>query len=243
MPMPELLKCPFFILDDDQARASYIKSVIDKTSPDSFDVLCDCSPAELCAHLRNVTGCVLCIAARGIWSELSGVEIVRQFVCERENVQVIYIDGAPSAAYEVYKTPHVILLPPNPSQQDVEYALEGAKGALERYAIRPMMIKTRLGDRVIDVRQVSYIESDRRILNIHIGKEILKTYGKLSSFVEFLPSSFFQCHKSFLVNLAQIERVVGDTAYLFSGDSVPISQKRRKQTRDALRLFLNKSFS
>ena len=96
--------------------------------------------------------------------------------------------------------------------------------------------EVRFGGKVVLVapEQISYIESDRRKVHIHVGAEDIETYASLSDIAAELPASFIQCHKSFLVNMDCIRELKGDSVMLASNQAVPVSQKRRKLVREAI---------
>ena len=78
------------------------------------------------------------------------------------------------------------------------------------------------------------MESKRRKLFIHAGDQVLETYGVLEQLAQELPDSFVQCHKSFLANLSFVESYSADGLVLRSGETVPVSQKRRPEVRRAV---------
>ena len=86
--------------------------------------------------------------------------------------------------------------------------------------------------------QISYIESNRRKVILHIDAKELETYASIGSLLDVLPRTFVQCHKSFLVNLAHVSELRKDDVLLHDGNSVPVSQKRRKEVQEALKAFL-----
>lgn len=96
------------------------------------------------------------------------------------------------------------------------------------------------GARSVLPSEIAFVESDRRRLRLHLRGEVLETYGKLSEVARKLPSSFVQSHKSFLVNLAFVRELRADSLVLTTGEVVPMSQKRRKATREAFRAYVGR---
>ena len=114
---------------------------------------------------------------------------------------MIYVTGFIEYCTSVYRTEHVYFLAKPVAQDDLDDALDRAFERLAARASKPLSI--RFGGKVVLVapERISYIESDRRKVHIHVGAEDIETYASLSDIAAELPASFIQCHKSFLVNM------------------------------------------
>lgn len=106
---------------------------------------------------------------------------------------------------------------------------------------KPLTVKSKGSIVVIEPNRINFIESNRRKLVIHIGKDAVETYGVLECIRRELPNSFIQCHKSFLVNMDYIAELRSERIRLMSGDVVPVSQKRRKTVKDAFAIYMQGS--
>ena len=89
---------------------------------------------------------------------------------------------------------------------------------------------------IVEAPSLLYMESRGRVIRIVTDEEILETYSKIDSFSYQLDKRFCQCHKSYLVNMERVKRFCGDSFLMENGDSVPVSQSRRKEVRQQ---FLN----
>lgn len=169
-----------------------------------------------------------------------GVDLVARMIPPKSRVQIIYVDVSGTHATSVYKTPHVYLLSWPLVVASLASALRKAIENHERWAEHPLIVRVDGTDRVLQPSEIAYVESDRRLLRIHLSDEVVETYGKLSELARKLPSSFVQSHKSFLVNMAFIRELRNEGIVLTTGDKVPMSQKRRKATRDAFRGYVGR---
>lgn len=91
----------------------------------------------------------------------------------------------------------------------------------------------------IDPGDVSYIESFRNYLTIHMGKRKIVIYGTLASIEEELhPNPYFiQVHKSFIVNTRFVNEV-GNSMIRFKDNSeIPIGGNYKDSVLQALRIF------
>lgn len=171
-------------------------------------------------------------------SEMNGIDVVKRHFPSGCGTQVVYVTGYVEYCTSVYRTDHVYFLAKPVEQDDFNDALDRAFERLEADANRP--ISVRMGGRnvLIAPRKITYVESDKRKVRIHVGTEVLEEYATLASLAEELPTSFAQCHKSFLVNMDCISEFNSDSILLSTGEVIPISQKKRKEMKQAFFLHL-----
>jgi DNA-binding LytR/AlgR family response regulator len=97
----------------------------------------------------------------------------------------------------------------------------------------PLVIKKQGTVYQLFPEEIAFIESNRRKVFIHTLTNVIEAYASLSSICEKLPDNFAQCHKSFLVNLDLVKTLDAKTLHLKTGDQIPVSQTRKKETRQA----------
>ena len=90
----------------------------------------------------------------------------------------------------------------------------------------------------VPVREIRYLESQRRVVYIVTENERLEGYFKLNELEERLPEQFLRCHQSYLVNLDHVSRFRSDYLELMDGTQIPISKKRQKTSREAFYHYL-----
>lgn len=89
---------------------------------------------------------------------------------------------------------------------------------------------------LISPEEIRYVESDRRILHIHTAN-VVDTYATIAQFARLLPGHFLQCHKSYLVNLYFVKVFTGDRILLATGESIPVSQRKKRFVRNLILEF------
>ncbi len=86
----------------------------------------------------------------------------------------------------------------------------------------------------IQLSNILYFESDKRIINIITNGEEYSFYGKLDDIEEQLKKQdFVRCHQSFLVNAKKISAVKQNEISLITGKTLPVSKRRAKETNEA----------
>ena len=92
-----------------------------------------------------------------------------------------------------------------------------------------------------DTRDVLYIETELRIVNIYTESRIYRFYGKLDDVMKYLNGNFYRCHKSCVINLEKILRMEDGTFYFSGGVTLRVGQNSYRQTRNHYIRFLEQN--
>ena len=60
---------------------------------------------------------------------------------------------------------------------------------------------------VIQLRDITFIESDGHYINIHMTDGIIRNFNSLNEVEKELPSYFKRCHRSYIVNMYYISEL------------------------------------
>ncbi|MCL2198191.1 MAG: LytTR family DNA-binding domain-containing protein [Defluviitaleaceae bacterium] len=90
----------------------------------------------------------------------------------------------------------------------------------------------------IPAHEIIYIESQNHTVLIHTEKETVTVYETLKTVLDALPKGFFQCHKSFVVNMSQIRRFQTADILMKNGKTIPVSRKKYTATRNNYLQFM-----
>lgn len=83
--------------------------------------------------------------------------------------------------------------------------------------------------RKIDVKEILYVEAMQNYLKLIFKEETLIIHQTMAHLEENFPQDMFiRCHRSFFVNISQIEAVSGGEI-LINGSAIPISKHRREE--------------
>lgn len=166
--------------------------------------------------------------------EVNGIDVVTRLFPRGSDTQVVYVTGYDSYHSRVYQTQHCGFLLKPITQDAVDTALtEVFRRRLESME-RPVLVGVGSDGRVILPRDVQWVESDRRLLHIHLRNGVVTTYLRLSQLSERFPERFVQCHKSFLVNLDYVKSWSGNQLVMLDDTVIPVSQRRRAATKAAI---------
>ena len=97
-----------------------------------------------------------------------------------------------------------------------------------------IMLDTSSGMVRVNVNEILYVESSLHYVFYHTLKDEYKVRGSMKVVAGTLEKHHFaKCNSSFLVNLAKVDKVVNDDAYL-NGTVINISRSKKKEFLDAL---------
>lgn len=99
--------------------------------------------------------------------------------------------------------------------------------------------ESRKGDSVVLLKDIYYIESQKRVINIHYYDGFSTYYYKLDEVEKKLKNNFLRTHQSFIVNLDKVKKLVNDGLLLYGGTIVPISRSRYKDVVGTVSRYLN----
>ncbi len=237
-----LLERLVIVLDTDYARASTVVSVLEgHCASFGLRLLCVDGVRELGEILaKHDVGVIFC----DVRSRVNGcdvVEAIRQMIPSGSREQVVYLGVSERSLFALECGDYAFLLPPNVEAHEIAFALDRALKEHDRRLEKPIVIKTKQRIRKVQPSRVSFAESVLRKVRIHVGNETVEIYAKLSDLKKELPSSFVQCHKSYVVNMGFIKELSQEYVLLSSGERIPVSQKRRKEMREAFLAFVGRS--
>lgn len=167
---------------------------------------------------------------------------VKNLMLGEVNPQIVIMTSSAQKAEEFSKQHNIMVLPKPFSERDFFFTYNQILAKATELRFKPFGIK--VGGSIIQIypREITYIESLRRKVDIHTDHGNYEIYATLRDLEEFLPPVFCQTHKSFLVNLNYVVELNADGVKLKTGETLPVSQARRKPVRHAFMRHLERIF-
>lgn len=109
--------------------------------------------------------------------------------------------------------------------------IEGFMGGKKREVGDGLLVKNKRGIISVRFREILYLESERHLITIWTKTDRHSCYGRLEKLLEQLPESFVQCHKSYIVNMKEINQIERTGIRMEGGTIVPVSKSRYSTTR------------
>ncbi len=155
-----------------------------------------------------------------------------------ENVVLIFITNMAQYAIRGYSVNALdfILKPITyfPFSQKLKRTLEVLKKREKKY----VTLKVDGGVAKLALNQIYYVESMKHRVIVHGESSEYSLVGTMKDMEErLLGENFFRCNNCYLVNLTQVERVIG-TEVIVGGQSLQISRPKRKAFMAALTNYM-----
>lgn len=100
-----------------------------------------------------------------------------------------------------------------------------------------IIVKQNGKTRLIESKDVIYIESFGRKAFLHLANEVIEYYAKISQLETQLQPDFFRVHRAYLVNLDYVENYTKREAKMSNQDFVLISKYRFHDFQNAMRKY------
>lgn len=168
---------------------------------------------------------------------LDGMETAR--ILRENNVlcNIVFVTNYPDFVFESFEV--------NPYRfwkKPIEF--EKVESLLNLYIkqhkmLAPIMIFDYDGQKIIESKDVVYLEGDGRYCIIRTRFETVHSSKTLSGVLELLPQyCFFRVHKSYAVNLYCVKRILGNEVWLNNGEKVLISRNNVSKFKVAYKNFI-----
>jgi len=166
--------------------------------------------------------------------EVSGMDIakyIRQKQEEKNRIKsiIIFITGYDQYMNEAFDVSafHYLMKPINEEKfHDVFGRAIKELSAIEEQTKRYILVKSSDIQQKVYIRDIYYIESANKKVIIHTKEGVLESYGKMGELEQILGSSFYRCHRCYLVNMEKIISYNADTIKVVSGDKLILAQKK-----------------
>lgn len=90
----------------------------------------------------------------------------------------------------------------------------------------------------IPYREILFFEASVKKVNLHTAGQQIGYYDSIENLMKALPENFVRCHRSYIVNILQVEemRVTDMELRLIGGYRIPISRTYKESIRQKLRI-------
>lgn len=172
-----------------------------------------------------------------IMSEKTGIDIGRQLQRSGCESVIIYITSSADFALDAYSlhAARYLLKPIRETElfEALDYAL-----SLRDIKNGPVyLVKTKDGLVPAPHSKIEYVENVSRTLEIHLTNgEVVKSIFIRKSFDQEIKEllcdkNFLQVHKSYVINLKYIKKLLPDSVLTESGSTIPVSKKRTAEVK------------
>lgn len=171
---------------------------------------------------------------------INGIETAREIRRLDKSVKVVFLTSSPEFAVASYtvKANNYLL---KPLDTEALYRCLDELVAELKQATRSITVKTVNAFYRVDLSSIEYIEAqNKRIIFALTGGKIIEAIDPLYTYESklLLSDGFFKCHRSYIVNIHQIDSFTQKEIKTRSGWRIPISRSSHKEFEEAYFLTL-----
>lgn len=232
------------VCDDEKVMlrqlSQYLNQVQEETG-DRYDLFYYTSAEELLDHLPKDVQVILLDISMGDMSGMECARALRERGCE---AAVFFITSMTEYALEGYEVHAYAFLPKPLIYSELKGRLTDYFSRMDRNRKAILPVETAGGMELLPIEDILYAEVYQHELSFTLRDRAVTGILQLSQVAERLePHGFFRCHRSYLVNMAQIRRIDPDTITMQNGAAVPVSKHRRKTFLDAFSNYMGGRFA
>lgn len=225
------------ICDDETAQCSLLESYVrewERLRRQEADIALVGNGEQLLFHWeeRRRDILLLDIDMPGV----DGLSLARRLRSRGEDVQIVFVTGLAEYALEGYDVEAVSYLIKPVEKERLFACLDRA---FQRCGLEAptLLLDTPGGTARVRVRDICYLESDAHDTWVHCagGKEPVRCRAGIRQLEERLErqGGFFKIHRSYLVNLAYVNRIEKKEAVMDSGEALPVARNRWEELNRA----------
>lgn len=222
------------ICDDNELHLNFIADIVQKHFSISKDILVETLKPEQLADRINEMSCPYDILITDIDLGLyHGVELAKGIQKINPACIIIFISNYLNLATEVYEVPHIYFVLKTDAAYRLPTALEKAMTVMDDRRNNVITLHYQNVDTFLPLKEITYIEAYGRYLHFHDLQQSYKCIQTLRTISKELTPSFYQCHKSYIVNMDYIRSISRMKCLLSTGIEIPISQTYSKSFQSA----------
>lgn len=226
------------ICDDEKFQRAIVKDMLSKIcDKNNMEISVDefSSGSELInIYKRNVKkySIILCDI---IMDGINGIELIRRIRKIDSSFQAIIITGSCEYVFDGYDVGALNYLMKPISFQKLESEFLRAIKSLNFSNPSKYTITINGKTSFIDLSSVLFFEVNNKTISANLEKEIIDFNMKIKDLEEELKDrNFLRCHRSYLVNMAQVESILQNKIILKHDISIPVGRSYKKHLREYL---------
>lgn len=226
------------ICDDEKEMCAGLKRLIWKQRADA-EVSLFTSGRQLLESRQHFDIVLMDIQMEG----MSGIETAKTLRRKDDSAVLIFVTALKEYVFEAFDVSayHYLLKPV--SEEKFCRVFEGACNEAEkrrREAAEQIFFQTKSRSFTIQKKDILYVESRGRKVDIHTVKECVTVYGTMNSMAEKLGEDFYRCHRGYLVNMARVAEYEKDKILLGNGEAVFMAREKYSEFVKAYMRFLKR---
>lgn len=168
---------------------------------------------------------------------MDGLEAAKKMRERDPGFALVYITGSDDHAREAYSLNACAYVSKPIRQAEIDMAFQQCRAVFLKNARFIEVVSGRHSIK-IPLIKILYIEVYNKDVLFHTAAGAVKTHMPLKEVKRQCSEAFLRCHRSYIVNMNQIDRLCEQDILMKNGDIVPMRQRGRQEIRNAYGDFL-----
>lgn len=214
------------ICDDEAIQVKLVLSYVEEWAKTIQETLCLYSYESATSLLFDINHDIDLFLLDIQMKDYTGMDLAKEIRKTNEKAIIIFISGVSDFIYEGFhvKALNYLLKPIKKDQLFV-----CLNQAYQEY-LKDEVFFTFICEKEtykVNMKKIRYAEARLHYLDLHVDEQIYTIKMNLSELIEQLPNQdFYQIHRSFVVNLAHIERINKQDVLLSTQECLPLSRRK-----------------
>lgn len=172
--------------------------------------------------------------------DMDGISAARMLREQGFRGSLIFVTIMPEYMPEAFEVEAVDYLCKPIDETRLENALKRALKRIEKSGRATLFIQTMNWCRCVSPDDIYYCEVINRKIYLHTRTEVIDYYGRLKELEKKLNKNFIKCHRSYLINLAFLQKYENSLVTLEDGSQIPVSRTHHHLLMDAMLHYLGR---
>ena len=166
----------------------------------------------------------------------NGIDFIKNNKKILNHTNIVYITGYDEYIEKIFETEPIYLLK-KPITKDK--LLKVFNKIFDKQNDKYLLLKTGKEICKIPIKDIVYIESFGRIVEIHLINNVKKPfYNKISNIIDLLPNNFIRTHKSYIVNLNKVKNYNKKEITMDNNTIIPISRLKYSEINNKITNYI-----
>ena len=159
--------------------------------------------------------------------ERNGAKTARKLREMGINIPIIFLAKDKEHIFDAFDVEAFQYLTEPFGEESFRYVYRKAKKAVQKeQSLRTLLFNTRKMTYSLKPKQILYVENDGKKVNLYLEKQKIALYATMQEMEDKLGSSFYRCHRGYLVNMEHIDGYNGDCIQTDNGDCVYLAREK-----------------
>lgn len=172
----------------------------------------------------------------------NGIRVAQSILKEFPDIKIIFVSDDIENARDIFKVNPIYFITKPYNDDYLKDSLYKLVSMIDEEEVDLLTLgcaDSRKGLTTIMTRNIYYIESQKRVINVHYFDSYGTYYSKLDDIEGRLRSNFVRTHQSYIVNIDKVKKITKEGVLLYGGKTIPISRSRYKAVTEIINRHLS----